>query len=227
MYTVAIFSGGLDSTVLLAQLQREGDRLLALSIDYGQRHRKELQFAQATAERLGIEWQLADLRAITPLLAGSSLTSAEIAVPHGHYAEDSMKATVVPNRNMIMLAIAAGWTLSRGCQRVAYGAHAGDHTIYPDCRPEFVAAMQHSFALCDWQSLALYCPFLQVSKADIVRTGAALGVDFTQTWSCYEGGELHCGQCGTCVERREAFVLAGVPDPTQYLATPPLPVARK
>jgi 7-cyano-7-deazaguanine synthase len=224
MKTVAIFSGGLDSTVLLAQLQRAGDELLALSIDYGQRHRKELQFAEATAKRLGIEWRLADLRAITPLLAGSSLTSAEVAVPHGHYAEDSMKATVVPNRNMIMLSIAAGWALSRKCDRVAYGAHAGDHTIYPDCRPEFVAAMGHSFSLCDWQLLALYCPFLRKSKADIVRTGAELGVDFTATWSCYEGGEIHCGQCGTCVERREAFALAGVSDPTTYAETGDLPL---
>jgi 7-cyano-7-deazaguanine synthase len=223
MKTVAIFSGGLDSTVLLAQLLHGGDEVLALSIDYGQRHRKELQFAEGTARRLGVEWRLADLRAITPLLAGSSLTSPEVAVPHGHYAEASMKATVVPNRNMIMLAIAAGWALSRKCDRVAYGAHAGDHTIYPDCRPEFVEAMRHSLSLCDWQSLELYCPFLTFSKGDIVRAGAELGVDFTATWSCYEGGEVHCGQCGTCVERREAFVVAGVPDPTPYAATPPLP----
>jgi 7-cyano-7-deazaguanine synthase len=223
MKTVAIFSGGLDSTVLLAHLVQAGDEVLALSIDYGQRHRKELQFAEKTASRLGLEWQLADLRTITPLLAGSSLTSAEIAVPHGHYAEESMKATVVPNRNMIMLSIAAGWALSRKCGRVAYGAHAGDHAIYPDCRPAFVQAMRQSLALADWEQLDLYCPFLKLAKADIVRTGAALGVDFTATWSCYEGGEIHCGECGTCVERREAFILAGVTDPTRYVATPPLP----
>ena len=121
-----------------------------------------------------------------------------------------MKATVVPNRNMIMLAIAAGWALSRKCDRVAYGAHAGDHTIYPDCRPAFVEAMRHAFGLADWEQLELYCPFLNLSKADIVRTGAQLSVDFTKTWSCYEGGQLHCGKCGTCFERREAFALAGV-----------------
>jgi 7-cyano-7-deazaguanine synthase len=216
MRTVAIFSGGLDSTVLVEQLRHAGDELLLLSIDYGQRHRKELEFARATAERLQVEWQLADLRALTPLLAGSSLTSTDIAVPHGHYAEASMKATVVPNRNMIMLAIAAGWALSRKCDRVAYGAHAGDHAIYPDCRPAFVEAMRHALGLADWEQLELHCPFQNLSKADIVREGARLSVDFTKTWSCYEGGQLHCGKCGTCFERREAFSLAGVVDPTTY-----------
>lgn len=225
MRTVAIFSGGLDSTVLVEQLRAAGDEVLALSLDYGQRHRKELEFAQATAARLQIEWRLADLRALAPLLAGSSLTSPDIAVPHGHYAEASMKATVVPNRNMIMLAVAAGWALSRQCQRVAYGAHAGDHTIYPDCRPEFVAAMQRALGLADWQPLELHCPFLNLTKADIVRAGARLAVDFSQTWSCYEGGGLHCGACGTCVERREAFALAGVTDPTAYATNLPLPGA--
>jgi 7-cyano-7-deazaguanine synthase len=226
MKTVAIFSGGLDSTVLVQQLRQAGDEVLALSIDYGQRHRKELEFARATASRLQLEWQLADLRAIAGLLAGSSLTSADVAVPHGHYAEASMKATVVPNRNMIMLAVAAGWALSRKCDRVAYGAHAGDHTIYPDCRPAFVAAMRQALGLADWERLELYCPFLNMSKADIVREGVKLSVDFAQTWSCYEGGSLHCGQCGTCVERREAFQLAGAADPTIYAANSgPLPPA--
>jgi 7-cyano-7-deazaguanine synthase len=225
MRTVAIFSGGLDSTVLVEHLRQAGDEVLALSIDYGQRHRRELEFARVTAERLKIEWRLADLRSIKPLLAGSSLTSSEVAVPHGHYAEESMKATVVPNRNMIMLAIAAGWALSQKCERIAYGAHAGDHAIYPDCRPEFVEAMRRALSLADWQPLELYTPFLNFSKADIVREGARLVVDFAATWSCYEGGDVHCGQCGTCVERREAFALAGVPDPTTYSAVLPLPPA--
>ncbi|WP_254510731.1 7-cyano-7-deazaguanine synthase QueC [Anatilimnocola floriformis] len=225
MRSIAIFSGGLDSTVMLEHLLRAGDEVFALSIDYGQRHRRELEYARATAERLQIEWRLADLRAITPLLAGSSLTSSDVAVPHGHYAEESMKATVVPNRNMIMLAIAAGWALSRKCDRVAYGAHAGDHAIYPDCRPAFVEAMRHALGLADWDTLELYTPFLTLSKADIVREGARLGVDFASTWSCYEGGEVHCGRCGTCVERREAFALAGIADPTTYSSVLPLPPA--
>ncbi len=216
MKTVAIFSGGLDSTVLLAELLHQGDSVLALAVNYGQRHRKELDHAKRIAAQLGIEIQVADLSALAPLLAGSSQTSDDVPVPHGHYAEESMKQTVVPNRNMIMLAVAAGWALSRKCDRIAYGAHAGDHTIYPDCRPEFVEAMRASLALADWHTLELYAPFLKLSKGEIVRLGAERGVDFAATWSCYEGGAEHCGKCGTCVERKEAFVLAEVEDPTHY-----------
>jgi 7-cyano-7-deazaguanine synthase len=215
---VAIYSGGLDSTVLLYELLAAGDEVLALSVDYGQRHRVELAYAKQMATQLGVEWRLADLSAISGLLAGSSQTSANVPVPHGHYAEDSMKQTVVPNRNMIMLAVAGGWAISRRADRLAYGAHTGDHTIYPDCRPEFVAAMQAALGLADWHKLELYCPFLTISKADIVARGARLGVDFQNTWSCYEGGQRHCGLCGTCFERREAFRLAGVPDPTEYVS---------
>lgn len=218
MKTLAIFSGGLDSTVLLAELLAAGDDVQALSIDYGQRHRVELEHAERIAAKLGIPWRIADLSRIAPLLAGSSQTSADIAVPHGHYAEETMKQTVVPNRNMIMLAVAGGWAISLKADRLAYGAHTGDHAIYPDCRPEFVAAMERALRLADWHSLALHCPFLGLTKAQIVARGAALGVDFAETWSCYEGGAIHCGQCGTCYERREAFQLAGVPDPTTYAA---------
>jgi 7-cyano-7-deazaguanine synthase len=139
-----------------------------------------------------------------------------VPVPHGHYAAENMKQTVVPNRNMIMLAVAAGWAISEKADRVAYGAHAGDHTIYPDCRPEFAAALGKAIGLADWHHLDLHCPFIKLSKTDIVRLGAQLHVDFAQTWSCYEGGELHCRRCGTCVERKEAFERAGVIDPTKY-----------
>lgn len=220
MRTVAIFSGGLDSTVLLYDLVAVGDEVLALSIDYGQRHRVELDHARRIAGRLGVGWRIADLSAISGLLAGSSQTSADMPVPHGHYAEESMKQTVVPNRNMIMLAVAAGWAISRKADRLAYGAHTGDHAIYPDCRPEFVAAMRQALGLADWHKLELYAPFVGISKADIVARGAKLGVDFAATWSCYEGGQLHCGLCGTCHERREAFALSRVPDPTIYLNAP-------
>jgi 7-cyano-7-deazaguanine synthase len=216
MKTIAVFSGGLDSTVLLHHLMDIGDQVSAISIDYGQRHRRELKHARDIAIRLGIEWELADLSSIAPLLAGSSQTSAAIPVPHGHYADATMKQTVVPNRNMLMLAVAGGWAISRRADRVAYGAHTGDHTIYPDCRPEFVAAMRGAFSLADWHVVDLYCPFLAMTKAQIVAMGASLKTDFASTWSCYEGQEQHCGKCGTCVERREAFELAGVPDPTHY-----------
>jgi len=216
MKTVAVFSGGLDSTVLLRWLLDAGDEVVALSVDYGQRHRRELLHAERIAARLGVPWRLADLSRIAPLLAGSSQTSADIAVPHGHYAEESMKQTVVPNRNMIFLAVAAGWAISLRFDRVAYAAHTGDHTIYPDCRPEFIDAMRTSLALADWYKVDLFTPLISLTKGAIVSLGAKLGVDFAATWSCYEGGEVHCGRCGTCVERREAFALSGVADPTEY-----------
>ncbi|HUG92462.1 MAG TPA: 7-cyano-7-deazaguanine synthase QueC [Planctomycetaceae bacterium] len=220
MKTLAIFSGGLDSTVLIHELLAAGDEVLALSVNYGQRHRVELEHAGRIAARLGIEWRLADLSAITPLLGGSSQTSPDVPVPHGHYTAESMKQTVVPNRNMILLSVAAGWAITRRADRLAYAAHAGDHTIYPDCRPVFVDAMRRSLSLADWHPLDLFCPFLTLTKSEIVARGAALGVDFAATWSCYEGGAVHCGRCGTCYERREAFQRAGVADPTCYGSQP-------
>lgn len=127
-----------------------------------------------------------------------------------------MKLTVVPNRNMILLALAGAWAVSTKSEAIAYAAHAGDHAIYPDCRPEFAEAMQGALLLCDWHPVRIARPFLAMSKADLVKLGAELGVPFALTWSCYKGGDKHCGKCGTCVERREAFELAGVPDPTKY-----------
>lgn len=218
MKTVLAFSGGLDSTVLLHELRRAGDEVLALSVDYGQRHRVELDYAARTTNQFRVEWQVADLSSITSLIAGSSQTSRDVLVPHGHYAEESMKQTVVPNRNMMMLAVAGGWAVSRKADRVAFAAHAGDHTIYPDCRPTFTKPLGEALRAADWHRVDLYCPYLSLSKAGIVARGAELGVDFTSAWSCYEGREVHCGRCGTCFERREAFCLAGVEDPTTYEA---------
>lgn len=216
MKSVIIYSGGLDSTVLLYQLRDAGHELHALSIDYGQRHRCELATAEAICRACGVPHATADLSAIQPLLAGSSLTSPEIEVVEGHYTEDSMKSTVVPNRNMIFLALATGHALSIGAQQVAYAAHSGDHAVYPDCRNAFADAMAAAMALADWNTVELSRPFVDWTKADIVRHGHELGVPFGQTWSCYKGHELHCGRCGTCIERREAFDLACVEDPTTY-----------
>jgi len=216
MKVVAIVSGGLDSTVLLHDLVTKHD-VVALSFDYGQKHRRELDFARGQARALGVPWSCADMSALAPLIAGnSSQMRSDIAVPEGHYAAESMKATVVPNRNMIFLALAIGHAVAKGCDAVAYGAHAGDHAIYPDCRAVFAEAMQVAARLCDWREIALLRPFVSISKADIVAQGAKLKVDFSTTWSCYNGRDLHCGKCGTCVERREAFELAGVSDPTVY-----------
>lgn len=213
---VVIFSGGMDSTTLLYSLLADGVHCRALSIDYGQRHRIELSYARKTALALGVEFEIADMRQVgRTLLGGSSLTS-ETPVPHGHYAADSMKATVVPNRNMILLSLAIGWAVATKSEAVAYGAHAGDHTIYPDCRPEFAAAMARAARLADWHPVELIRPFITMTKAEIVTLGSTIGVPYQETWSCYEGDALHCGLCGTCVERIEAFKDAGVPDPTIY-----------
>ena len=219
--SIVIYSGGMDSTVLLYQLKKAGGDVKALSIDYGQRHKKEIIQAELIAKSLGVEHRVADLTSITHLLAGSALTSSEIDVPEGHYAEDNMKATVVPNRNMILLSVATGWAVSQKFDQVAYAAHSGDHAIYPDCRTEFAEIMEKAIKLADWHQVELVRPFVDITKADIVKIGHDLGAPFEKTWSCYKGKELHCGKCGTCVERREAFHLAGVEDPTEYAPDAP------
>jgi len=219
MKTVLIYSGGLDSTVLLAKLHGEGREVKALSINYGQRHRRELEHAKKICALLNIEHQIADLSALKPLLAGSSQTSDEIAVPHGHYAAENMKLTVVPNRNMLMLAVAGAWAISIKAGSVAYAAHAGDHAIYPDCREEFVAPLSEALARADWHPIGIERPFINLTKTQIVQLGYTIEADalMALSYSCYEGGEVHCGLCGTCTERREAFKDAGVIDPTKYL----------
>ncbi len=215
MKLVLVYSGGLDSTVLLYHLLAEGHEIHCLGIDYGQRHRRELVAGQAICERLGVEYRVADLTAIRPLLKGSSLTDS-VPLPEGAYDFENMKSTVVPNRNMILLSLAIAWATSLRADVVAYAAHAGDHVLYPDCRPEFAEAMDRAAALCDWNPVRLLRPFIEMGKGDIVRRGAELGVPFELTWSCYQGGQRHCGRCGTCVERRGAFARAGIPDPTEY-----------
>ena len=216
MKALVLLSGGLDSTVLAAQLLADGAETRLLSIDYGQRHAKELQQAEKIAEALDLPHRILRLPDLGPLLGGSSLTDNQVELPEGHYAEESMKATVVPNRNMILLALAGGHALSLAFDTIAYAAHAGDHTIYPDCRPEFADAMENALGLADWEKLSLHRPFVHLSKTDLVKKGAELGAPLHLTWSCYAGREKHCGKCGTCVERKEAFALAKVPDPTEY-----------
>lgn len=211
---IVLFSGGLDSTVLLWSLR---PNVKALLFDYGQRHRKELYQAAAICEQYKIEFEVAQLYEIQNLLKGSSQTDPTIPVPEGHYTEESMKATIVPNRNAIMLSIAYGWAVATKSPEVLYAAHAGDHTIYPDCRPEFFNAFQQAMYIGNaWYTPSLCAPFVNRTKAEIVKLGADLHAPLDQTWSCYKGGILHCGSCGTCVERKEAFQLAGVVDPTEY-----------
>lgn len=217
---VAIVSGGMDSAVLAHHLRAEGWSLRLLSFDYGQRHVKELDHARKLAAAVGASHELVDLRSTGALLAGSALTDAAVDVPEGHYTDESMRATVVANRNAIFVQVAVGVAVAEGAAAVALGIHAGDHPIYPDCRPAFVEAAEQLALVANEGFVAdgfhLLAPFLYSTKADIARRGAELGVAFEDTWSCYAGGERHCGRCGTCVERREAFALAGVPDPTAY-----------
>ncbi|MGH3807305.1 MAG: 7-cyano-7-deazaguanine synthase QueC [Pseudonocardiaceae bacterium] len=221
-HVVLILSGGLDSTVLGYRLRADGTRLTMLSFDYGQRHRCELGYAGRTAAKLTGAHRVVDLSALGSVLAGSSLTDTAVEVPDGHYTDQSMRVTVVPNRNAIMLDVAVAQAVAVQASAVAFGAHAGDHPIYPDCRPAFLDAYRRMVLLANEGFLApqftVLAPFLGLSKADIVRFGADLGVPFADTWSCYKGGERHCGTCGTCVERREAFQVAGVADPTEYAA---------
>lgn len=217
MKTTLVCSGGLDSVSLAHVLAQGGHLSRIVSFDYGQRHRKELSFAEECAMRLGVPFHLIDLSGLGAALSGSALTD-DLDVPDGHYAEETMRVTVVPNRNAIMLAVAFGIAAARGCDTVAAAVHGGDHFIYPDCRPAFTdafGAMQRA-AMDGYARVALHVPFVHATKADIVTAGAAAGTPFARTWSCYKGGARHCGRCGTCVERREAFHLAGVADPTGY-----------
>ncbi|HVC42858.1 MAG TPA: 7-cyano-7-deazaguanine synthase QueC [Candidatus Saccharimonadales bacterium] len=217
---VAVVSGGLDSTTMAYWLRARGYDVTAISFDYGQRHRKELAFAELMAADLDASWTLIDLHAagLTSILGGSALTDETVTVPDGHYADESMRITVVPNRNAIMLSIACALAVTRDAGAVAFGAHTGDHFIYPDCRPEFVRAFETmvNVAVAGLAKIEMLAPFLAMTKTDIVKLGDELHVPFERTWSCYKGGALHCGTCGTCFERREAFALAQVADPTRY-----------
>jgi 7-cyano-7-deazaguanine synthase len=216
---VVVLSGGMDSVTTLHRVMDEGYEPLPISFDYGQKHKKELTFAGQWAKELDLQWRLVDLSGISALLRSSALVGNQ-EVPEGHYAADNMKATVVPNRNMIMVSIAAAWAVDQKAELVAFGVHAGDHDVYPDCRPQFVTDLE--MAICSGNdgfidnSFQLYTPYIMQRKEDIVVDGTRLGVDWTKTWSCYKGGDLHCGKCGTCVERKEAFQLAGNIDPTDY-----------
>lgn len=219
MSGVVLLSGGLDSTVLSAKLADDLGRVNvdAVSIDYGQGHRRELDAAAEVAKHLGIRHDVVDLSGLGKLLR-SALTTEGLAVPHGHYAADNMAATVVPNRNAILLMIAVGVAASRGHWYVATAVHAGDHPVYPDCRPEFIeaASAAATAGTAGMGDVKIMAPFSDMSKADIVAAGAAIKAPLSATWSCYGRGRLHCGRCGTCVERAEAFDLAGVSDPTEY-----------
>jgi 7-cyano-7-deazaguanine synthase len=221
-HAVVLLSGGMDSTCLVGHLLDLGYTVDTLAVDYGQRHRREIAAARDVAAHYAVRFDVADLTAVGQLLAGSALTDPNMPVPLGHYADESMRTTVVPNRNAILLMVAAGVAVARHAQYVATAVHAGDHPIYPDCRPEFITAADQAVTLgtAGHGDVHVIAPFVRMTKTQIAEIGYRIAVPFGLTWSCYQGGNTHCGMCGTCTERREAFDHAGLPDPTTYQTGP-------
>ena len=212
--SVIIVSGGMDSITLL--YDHKDEIALGISFDYGSNHNaREIPFAKMYCERLGIKHITINLDFMHQYFKSSLLDGAE-AIPEGHYADDNMKSTVVPFRNGIMLSIAIGIAESNNLDQVFIANHGGDHTIYPDCRPEFINAIDAAATAGTYNNVKVVAPYTKITKSDIARIGKKLGIDYTETWSCYKGGEVHCGKCGTCVERKEALAEAGIEDKTIY-----------
>lgn len=212
---VVLVSGGMDSVTLLRDMHQREQAARTLSLDYNQRHRRELECAALQSAKIGVPHSTVFMPELSRLLPGSALTDRDVPVPHGHYAEESMKKTVVPNRNAILLSIAAAHALAHGLDGVAIAAHAGDHAIYPDCRLEFFGALQNAIREGNYNAsgFEIRVPYIMMDKGDIAIVGRSIGVDYENTWTCYEGGSVPCGKCGACVERAEAFAKAGIPDP--------------
>jgi len=224
MKIVALISGGLDSTTLLYWLKARGHTVYALSICYGQRHERELEAARKICERANAQHLTIDMRCLQTVLHSALTGYCEVPRPTGEtyeaYAE-SLQSTVVPNRNMILLSVAAGYAYSIDAHAVAYAAHASDFAVYPDCRPNFVQSLEETLRLSlDDYTFKVLAPFVHMNKSEIVKLGKSLGVPFELTWSCYKGQTLHCGECSSCKERHRAFVEANVNDPTRYQVTP-------
>lgn len=220
---VVLVSGGMDSVAALYEANQRFTVIGAVSFDYGSKHNhKEIPFAAWHSQKLGIPHRIIRLGFVDELFKSDLLQSGG-AIPDGHYQEQTMKQTVVPFRNGIMLSVAGGYAESIEANGLVIAAHSGDHAIYPDCREDFMKSMADAIRLGTYAAVEIIRPFIHNTKAEIAKRGQELGVDFSKTWSCYKGGNIHCGTCGTCVERREAFMLAELPDPTVYLSTGPLP----
>ncbi len=224
MKVCVLLSGGMDSVVAFYEALQAHEVIACVSFDYGSKHNAcEIPFAQLHAQGNGIAHHTIPLDFVDQLFKSDLLKSGG-AIPDGHYAELTMKQTVVPFRNGIMLAIATGFAESIGAEALIIAAHAGDHAIYPDCRESFMQAIAAAMGEGTYEKIQLLRPFIGIDKSEIVRRGSKLGIDFSETWSCYKGGAVHCGVCGTCVERREAFIVAALSDPTHYLEVPPIPL---
>lgn len=213
---IVLLSGGMDSVAALYHAAVEHDVVGTLSFDYGAKHNhKEIPFAKYHSDKLGVRHETVSLGFMNDLFKSDLLKSGG-DIPEGHYEEENMKSTVVPFRNGIMLSIAGGFAESTEATGLVIAAHSGDHAIYPDCREEFMQAMGDAIKHGTYAEIQLFRPFIAMRKEDIAARGHELGVDFSMTWSCYNGRDVHCGKCGTCVERKEAFDLAGLSDPTEY-----------
>lgn len=215
---VVIYSGGMDSFTLVSRLRYAGYLVYALSFDYGQRHAKELKFAHDWAEHIGVTHRIVDMTSIGQLITNSALTKGG-DVPEGHYSEENMKQTVVPNRNMIMLSVAIGYAVNIGAGEVYTAVHAGDHAIYPDCREVFINAVSAVGVIANYQSVLVKAPYIDLDKHTILRDGAFIGLEakhYANAWTCYNGRDKACGKCGACVERLEAFHAMGWEDPLEY-----------
>lgn len=213
---VIVYSGGLDSRTVLAKAMWMDRDVFPLSMFYGQRHQKELDVAKKVCKELGIHHKVLNLDFMLDIASHSSLTNPLQEVPKGHYEDKSMRDTVVPNRNMIFLSLAIAYAVNIGADEVWFGVHSGDHAIYPDCRPSFVHAMQEVAELANYETIKLVAPYLEYDKAAILKEGFTMLVDYTDTWTCYEGRDKACGKCGSCRERLEAFDKIGLPDPIEY-----------
>lgn len=212
--SVIVVSGGMDSITLLYDKKEE--IALAMTFDYGSKHNaREIAWAKVHCGRLGIRHIVIKLDFMQKYFTSSLLEGGD-EIPEGHYADENMKSTVVPFRNGIMLSVAAGIAESNGLKKILIANHGGDHTIYPDCRPEFIGAMDRAIANGTYEDVRIDAPYTNITKADIAKIGKRLGIDYSETWSCYKGGERHCGKCGTCIERKEAMALAGIDDRTEY-----------
>lgn len=223
MKVVVLCSGGMDSVTALHWARWRHDVRAVLSFEYGAKHNhREIPFAAEQAKLLGLAHQVIALDFIGRHFRSDLLTSGGV-IPEGHYADENMQRTVVPFRNGVMLAVAAGFAESAGAEALVIAAHSGDHAIYPDCRDDFMRTMADAIRLGTYAGIQLLRPFIGLDKGQIASEGARLGVDFARTWSCYKGATRHCGKCGTCVERREAFMKAALPDPTEYESAGPLP----
>ena len=211
-----IYSGGSDSYTLLQHALNQNFSVDCITFSYGQKHIKEINFAKQNCNEHGLKHTLIDIGDPASIFGSTSLVDVDNKIPHGSYKEESMKSTIVPNRNMIFISYAIAYSIAHDINEVWYGAHAGDHFIYPDCRPEFLASMDAAAGLCDPSAVSIKAPFINLNKGEIFKIGLALGIDYSKTWTCYEGQEKACGKCGSCVERLEAFSNNNTSDPLIY-----------